>query len=80
MDTMNNFLYKELSHEVIGCAYIDYWLVEKSILVGILAGKGDVRVYDIFRMRSYLKKLNLHHGIIAYWSNKNLQILGIYEA
>lgn len=30
-------------------------------------------------MRSYLKKLNLHYGLIAFWSVKNLQLFGIYE-
>lgn len=58
---------------------IDYWLVEKSLLLGILAGKDKPRTYDLFRMRSYLKKLKLHYGLIAYWSVKNLQLYGIYE-
>ncbi|MFQ5825289.1 MAG: GxxExxY protein [bacterium] len=57
---------------------IDFWLVEKSLLLGILAGKDKLRVYDLFRMRSYLRKLNLRHGLIAYWSIKNLQLYGIY--
>lgn len=58
---------------------IDFWLVEKSLLLGILAGKQKPRLYDLFRMRSYLRKLNLCHGLVAYWSNKNLQLFGIYE-
>jgi len=58
---------------------IDYWLVEKSLLLGILAGKDKPRSYDLLRMRSYLKKLNLQHGLIAYWSTKNLQLYGIYQ-
>jgi GxxExxY protein len=56
---------------------IDYWLVENNLLLGVLAGDDKPRVYDIFRMRSYLKRLNLTHGLIAYWSTKNLQIYGI---
>lgn len=59
---------------------IDYWLVDKSILVGILAGTEKPRVYDLFRMRSYLKQLNLHHGLIAFWSTTNLQLFGIHES
>lgn len=58
---------------------IDYWLIEKSYLVGILAGKEKLRLYDLLRMRTYLRKLNLHHGLIAFWSNKNLQLYGINE-
>ena len=58
---------------------IDYWLIEKSLLLGILAGKDMPRVYDLFRMRSYLKKLDLHYGLIAFWSVKNLQLFGLYE-
>lgn len=56
---------------------IDYWLIENEFLLGILAGKDEPRVYDIFRMRSYLKRLDLTHGLIAYWSIKNLQLHGI---
>lgn len=59
---------------------IDYWLVQNAVLLGILAGNDKPRVYDIFRMRTYLKLLNLKHGLIVYWSNKNLQLYGIYEA
>jgi len=58
---------------------IDYWLIEKSLLIGILAGKHKPRTYDFLRMRTYLKYLNLHHGLIAFWSNENLQLYGIYE-
>lgn len=58
---------------------IDYWLIENSLLIGILAGKNGPRGYDILRMRSYLKRLNLHHGLIAFWSTTNLQLFGIYE-
>lgn len=58
---------------------IDYWLVDKSLLVGILAGTEKPRVYDLFRMRSYLKQLNLHHGLIAYWSTTNLQLFGFHN-
>ncbi|GEM_PF-106500 len=58
---------------------IDYWLVNKALLVAILAGSEKPRVYDIFRMRSYLRRLNLHHGLIAFWSETNLQLFGIYQ-
>ncbi len=58
---------------------IDFWLVEKAFLLGVLAGKDKPRVYDLLRMRSYLKRLNLHHGLIAYWSTNNFQLYGIYE-
>lgn len=58
---------------------IDFWLIEKSLLIGILAGKYKPRTYDFLRMRTYLKYLNLHHGLIAFWSNQNLQLYGIYE-
>jgi len=58
---------------------IDYWMVEKLLLLGILAGNDKPRVYDIFRMYSYLNNLNLHHGLIAYWSTNNLQLYGIYQ-
>lgn len=59
---------------------IDYWLIEKSFLIGILAGKDRPRLYDLLRMRSYLKSLHLHHGLIAYWSVRNLQLYGIHES
>ena len=59
---------------------IDFWLIDNSILLGILAGKDKPKVYDIFRMRSYLNKLKLTHGLIAYWSTKNLQLIGIYKS
>ncbi len=58
---------------------IDYWLVENSLLIGILAGKHKPKTHDFLRMRSYLKYSNLHHGLIAFWSNENLQLYGIYE-
>lgn len=57
---------------------IDYWLVDNFLLLGILAGTEKPKIYDTYRMRSYLKKLNLHHGLIAFWSTTNLQIFGIY--
>lgn len=129
MENEDGFILKELSYEVLGCAFdafkkvgvgfdeiryhkvfheyllrknlayndkvcitdtieniqfspfeIDYWLLEKSLLVGILAGKDKPRAYDFLRMRSYLKSLHLHHGLIAYWSVKNFQLYGIYES
>lgn len=58
---------------------IDYWLVNKILLLGVLARKGNPRTYDLCRMRSYLGGLNLNYGLIAYWSTKNLQLYGIYE-
>ena len=58
---------------------IDYWLIENSFLLGILAGRQHPGKYNLFRMRSYLKNLNLHHGLLAFWSTKNLQLYGIYE-
>lgn len=58
---------------------IDFWLIEKSILVGILAGKYKPRIYDFLRMRSYLKYLKLHHGLLAFWSYNDFQLYGIYE-
>jgi GxxExxY protein len=59
---------------------IDYYLINAFLLLGILAGTGKPRVYDFFRMRSYLKRLNLKHGLIAFWSKTNLQLFGIYES
>jgi len=58
---------------------INFWVIEDSILLAILAGKSRPKAYDIFRMRNYLNKLKLTHGLIAYWSTKNLQLIGIYE-
>jgi len=58
---------------------IDYWLIEKALLVGIIAGKDKPRLYDLLRMKTYLRKLKLKHGLIAFWSNKNLQLYGIHE-
>jgi GxxExxY protein len=59
---------------------IDQWLVENSILLCVLAGKSGPRRFDLLRTRSYLKHLNLHHGLIVYWSPTNLQLFGIYES
>ncbi|MDZ7333458.1 MAG: GxxExxY protein [candidate division KSB1 bacterium] len=58
---------------------IDYWLIENSLLLGILAGGEHPGNYNLFRMRNYLKKLKLNRGLIAHWSTKNLQLYGIYE-
>ncbi len=58
---------------------IDYWLIENSLLLGILAGKKHPGNYHLFRMRTYLKKLKLNRGLIAFWSINNLQLYGIYE-
>lgn len=57
---------------------IDFGMVENHVLLGVLAGKEKPRAYDFLRMRTYLQKLNLHHGLIAFWSNKNLQLHGLY--
>ncbi len=59
---------------------IDYWLIQDLLLLGILAGNDKPRAYDLFRMRSYLRSLGLNHGLIVYWSNRNVQLYGIYEA
>jgi len=58
---------------------IDFWLVEGRFLLGILAGKDKMRQYDVYRMRSYLKRLKLNHGLIAHWNVKNLQLYGVYQ-
>ncbi|MGH7493645.1 MAG: GxxExxY protein [bacterium] len=58
---------------------IDFWLIDGVFLLAILAGKGDMRKYDIYRMRSYLKYLKLNYGLIAFWNVKNLQLYGIYQ-
>jgi GxxExxY protein len=58
---------------------IDFWLVDGAFLLAILAGKDDMRKYDIYRMRSYLKHLKLNRGLIAYWNVKKLQLYGIYQ-
>lgn len=58
---------------------IDFWLIEEKFLLAILAGKDKMRQYDIYRMRSYLKRLKLKHGLIAYWNVKNLQLYGVYQ-
>lgn len=58
---------------------VDYWLISQTLLLGILAGKDKPGAYDLLRMRSYLRKLKLHHGLIAYWSAKNFQLYGFYE-
>ena len=57
---------------------IDFWEIEKHFLLGVLAGNEKPRIYELARMRNYLIKLNLTHGIIAYWSNKNFQLHGIF--
>jgi GxxExxY protein len=56
---------------------IDYWLVNQKILLAVLAGSKEVSVYDIVRMRSYLKGLNLKVGLIAFWGKDHLKIVGI---
>ncbi|MFQ5580357.1 MAG: GxxExxY protein [Nitrospiria bacterium] len=58
---------------------IDLWLVEDSILLNVLAGKDKPKLHDLLRTRSYLRHLNLHQGLIVYWSITNLQLYGIYE-
>lgn len=56
---------------------IDYWLIDDKILFAVLAGSKDIRAYDVMRMRSYLKKLKLDVGLIAYWSNYYIKIIGV---
>jgi len=56
---------------------IDYWLVNHRVLLAVLAGSKEVRAYDVMRMRSYLKKLNLNVGLIAFWGKDHLKILGV---
>jgi len=68
----------QLEHIKFSPVEIDYWLVDNFLLVAILAGKKRPRIYDLYRMRSYLKNLKLHHGLIVFWSTTNLQIFGIY--
>ena len=58
----------------------DFLLIDRSFLVAILAGTNKPRIYDVFRMRSYLRHLKLHHGLIAFWSRTNLQLIGIYQS
>lgn len=58
---------------------VNDFLIENCILVGILAGKSSPRIYDIVRMRNYMRRLKLNHGLIVYWSTKNLQTYGLYE-
>ncbi|MBN2357794.1 GxxExxY protein [candidate division KSB1 bacterium] len=58
---------------------IDFWQVDNFLLLGILSGKAGIRLYDILRMRSYLNRIGLHHGLICCWTTKNLQVIGVYE-
>jgi len=58
---------------------IDFWLIEGRFLLAILAGKDKMRQYDIYRMRSYLKRLKIDHGLIAHWNVKSLQLYGVYQ-
>lgn len=56
---------------------IDYWLVNGKILLAVLAGSKEVRAYDVMRMRTYLKGLNLSIGLIAFWGKDHLYIRGV---
>jgi GxxExxY protein len=56
---------------------IDYWLVNGKILLAVLAGSKEVRAYDVVRMRTYLKGLNLNIGLIAFWGKDHLYIRGV---
>jgi hypothetical protein len=56
---------------------IDYWLINEKILFAILAGSKEVSAYDVMRMRSYLKRLSLNTGLIAFWSKDHVKILGV---
>ena len=59
-----------------GCE-IDYWLINQQTLLAILAGTKQVRAYDVMRMRSYLRNLNLRVGLVAFWGKEHLKILGV---
>lgn len=59
---------------------IDYWLINKKILLAVLAGSKEVSAYDIARMRSYLKRSNLKAGLIAFWGKDHLKIVGVGPA
>jgi len=52
-------------------------LIHDQILMAVFGGTSDIRVIDIVRMRSYLRKLKLEAGIIAYWKNDEVKILGV---
>ncbi|MDZ7362900.1 MAG: GxxExxY protein [candidate division KSB1 bacterium] len=56
---------------------IDYWLVNQKILLAVLAGSKEASAYDIVRMRSYLRGLNLKLGLIAFWGKDHLKIVGV---
>ena len=59
---------------------IDHWLINDSILFCVLAGKDEPSAYDLLRTRSYLRHLNLSHGLVVYWSTTNLQLCGLYNS
>jgi GxxExxY protein len=56
---------------------IKFWLIDDQLLIAILAGSGEIRAYDIVRMRSYLRRLDLETGIIIFWGKDGLKILGV---
>lgn len=56
---------------------IKFWLIDDQLLTAVLAGSGEIRAYDIVRMRSYLRKLDLEAGIIVFWGKHELKILGV---
>lgn len=77
----NDIVYIETHHNNIQFRPFktDYWLIHDSLLFGVLAAQGRPRTYDLYRMRSYLKKLKITHGLIACWTTRNLQLYGILE-
>lgn len=61
----------------LGNQEIDYWLIDKKALFAVIAGSNAIRPYDVMRMRSYLKHLQLNVGLIAFWGKNCLEILGV---
>jgi len=56
---------------------IDFWRINGKILLAVLAGSKEVSAYDILRMRSYLKRLSLSAGLIAFWGKDQVKIVGV---
>jgi len=59
---------------------IKFWLVDNQFLLTVFAGTGEIRAYDKARMKSYLRRLNLTTGIIAFWGKHELKILALGNA
>jgi GxxExxY protein len=56
---------------------IDFWRINGKILLAVFAGSKEVSAYDIMRMRSYLKRLSLSAGLIAFWGKDQVKIVGV---